>query len=192
MMNDLETVGNAQISTSVKKYGTGSIAFDGTTDYIVEPTNLNFGYGTGDFTIEFWLYLNSLADQTIVSNLTSGSSVNPHIYYSSAGGIRYYTNNADRIIGSSLSTSTWYHIAICRSSGSTRLFINGTQSGSTYADSNNYGTSAPLGIATYWLSGSPVTASTLNGYLDDIRITRGVGRYTANFTAPTAPFPDKG
>jgi hypothetical protein len=164
--------------------------FDGSADYIVEPTNLNFGYGTGDFTIEFWLYLNALTDQTIVSNLSSSSSVNPHIYYSIAGGIRYYTNGADRITGSSLSTSTWYHIALCRASGSTRLFINGTQSGSTYADSNNYGTSAPLGIATYWLSGSPVTASTLNGYLDDIRITRGVGRYTATFTVPDQAFPN--
>jgi hypothetical protein len=185
--NVLETAGNAQLSTAVKKYNNASIAFDGTTDYVVQATNINFGYGTGDFTIEFWLYLNTISDaQTIVSNLSSASSANPHIYYNVGVGIVYYTNNAERITGSALSTGTWYHIALCRASGSTKMFINGTQSGSTYTDSNNYGTTAPLGIGTYWSAGSPVTTTTLNGYIDDLRITKGYARYTANFTPPTA------
>lgn len=185
--NDLETVGNAQIDTAVSKFGTGSIEFDGTTDYVVQPISDTYGYGTGDFTIEFWLYLNSTGLQTIVSNLSSASSTNPHIYISTT--IRYFTVNADRITGASLSTSQWYHIAVCRASGSTRLFIDGTQSGSTYSDTNNYGATAPLGIGTYWNSGAPVTTNTLNGYIDDLRITKGIARYTSNFTPPTAPFP---
>jgi hypothetical protein len=190
MMNILETVGDAKISTTQSKFGGSSIAFDGTTDYVIQPTNINFGYGTGDFTIEFWLYLNTISvDQTIVSNLTSTSSINPHIYFGFSSGINYYTNNANRITGSALSASTWYHIAVCRASGSTKMFINGTQTGSTYTDSNNYGTTAPLGIGTYWSAGSPVTTSTLNGYIDDLRITKGYARYTSNFTAPTAAFP---
>ena len=186
--NDLETVGNAQISTTQSKFGGSSMSFDGTGDYIVEPTNLNFGYGTGDFTIEFWLRLNSTATQTIVSNLTSASSVNPHLYILSGGSIRYYTNNADRITGSTLSTGQWYHVALCRSGTSTKLFIDGTQSGSTYTDSNNYGATAPLGIGTFWSSGTPSATDTLNGYIDDLRISK-YARYTANFTAPTAAFP---
>ena len=189
--NVLETVGNAQISTTQSKFGGSSMYFDGTGDYIVEPTNLNFGYGTGDFTIEFWLRLNSTATQTVVSNLTSASSVNPHLYVLSGGSIRYYTANADRITGSTLSANQWYHVALCRSGTSTRLFIDGTQSGSTYTDSNNYGTTAPLGIGTYWASGAPVTADTLNGYIDDLRITRGVARYTANFTPQTSQWQDQ-
>jgi len=190
MMNNMETVGDSKLSTAISKFGGSSMSFDGTGDYAVQPTNINFGYGTGDFTIEFWLYMNSVsADQTIFSNLTSGTSVNPHIYYLNGTAIIYYTNGANRITGSALNTSTWYHIAVCRGSGSTRMFINGTQTGSTYADSNNYGTTAPLGIATYWLSGSPVTVSTLNGYIDDLRITKGYARYTSNFTAPTSAFP---
>jgi hypothetical protein len=187
MMNNLQTVGNAQISTSVFKYGTSSIYCDGTGDYVVQPTNVSYGYGTGDFTIEFWLYLNSTALQSIFSNLTSASSTNPHLYLSTT--LRYYTANADRIVGATLSTGIWYHIALCRASGSTRLFVNGNQSGSTYADSNNYGTSAPLGIGTYWISGTPDPANNLNGYIDDLRITKGVARYTANFTPPTSQFP---
>jgi len=193
MINDLETVGNAQISTSVKKYGSGSLAFDGSGDYLVEPTNVNFGYGTGDFTIEFWVYLNSTSTNiTIVSNLSSASSTNPHIYFASAGSvIYYYTANADRLVSPAVSIATWYHVAVCRASGSTRMFINGVQAGSTYTDSNNYGTSAPLGIGTYWSAGSPVTSSTLNGYIDDLRITKGYARYTSNFTPPTAALPDQ-
>jgi hypothetical protein len=187
--NVLETVGNAQISTSVKKFGTGSLAFDGTGDYVVEPTNLNFGYGAGDFTIEFWLYLNSTGLQTIFSNLSSSSSTNPHIYLSTT--IRYYTAGADRITGAALSTGQWYHIALCKASGSMRLFVNGTQSGSTYSDANNYGASAPLGIGTYWESGAPNTSNTLNGYIDDLRITKGIARYTANFTPQTSQWQDQ-
>jgi hypothetical protein len=190
-INDGQTVGNAQVSTTQAKWSPTSMAFDGTGDYVVSPSSISFGYGTGDFTIEFWLYLNSAsADQTIVSNLTSVSSTNPHLYLLGAGGtIRYYTAGADRITGSALSTGQWYHIAVAKASGSTRLFINGTQSGSTYTDGNNYGTSAPLGVGTYWSAGAPVTTSTLNGYIQDLRITNGYARYTANFTAPTAAFP---
>jgi len=185
--NDLETAGNAQISTTQSKFGGSSIYLDGTGDYVVEPINLNYGYGTGDFTIEFWLYLNATSTQTIVSNLSSASSTNPHLYINTT--IRYYTAGADRITGASLSTGVWYHIALCRASGSTRLFVDGTQSGSTYSDTNDYGSSAPFGVGTYWSLGSPVTTSTLSGYIDDLRITKGIARYTANFTPPTAAFP---
>jgi hypothetical protein len=182
--NVFETVGDAKIRTDVKKYGTGSVYFDGTTDYVVQPSSVNYEYGTGDFTIEFWLYLNSTGLQTIVSNLSAATGgVQPHIYINTT--IRYYTNSADRITGASLSSGQWYHIAVSRGSGSTRLFVNGTQSGSTYADTNNY-TTAPLGVGTYWEAGAPVTTNTLNGYIDDLRITKGVARYTANFTAPTS------
>jgi hypothetical protein len=184
--NILETVGDAKISTIQSKFGGSSMFFDGTGDYVVQPSNINYGYGTGDFTIEFWLYLNTTTIQTIVSNLSSASSTNPHLYINTT--IRYYTNNADRITGSSLSTGVWYHVALCRASGSTRLFVDGAQSGSTYSDTNNYGASAPIGVGTYWSSGLPVTTTTLNGYIDDLRITKGYARYTTNFTPPTSAF----
>jgi len=189
MINNLETVGDAKISTAQSKFGGGSMYFDGTTDALFEPSNLNYGYSTGDFTIEFWLYLNTTALQTIFSNLTasSGASVAPHIYYANASGIRYYVNSADRITGSALSTGVWYHIAVCRSGSSTKMFINGTQTGSTYTDTNNYGTSNPLGVGDYAV---PLTgANTLNGYIDDLRVTKGYARYTTTFTPPTQALP---
>ena len=187
----MTVTGNTQIDTAIKKFGTGSIQFDGTGDYLTTPTNLTFGYGAGDFTIEFFLYLNSVSSsQTICSNLTSASSTNPHIYLQSGGTIRYYTASASRITSAVLSTGQFYHVVVSKSGSSTKLFINGSQSGSTYSDSNDYGASAPLGVGTYWNGGSPVSTSTLNGYIDELRITKGVARYTSNFTPPTAPFPN--
>lgn len=162
-----------------------SAFLDGTGDYLTAPTNAAFGYGTGDLTIEFWLYLNTTGLQTAFSNLSSGSSTNPHIYINTT--IRYYTAGADRITGATLSAGQWIHVALCRSSGSTRLFINGTQSGSTYTDSNNYGTSAPLGIGTYWDAGTPVTSNTLNGYISNVRVVKGQALYTTSFTPSTVP-----
>jgi hypothetical protein len=191
MSNNLETVGDAKVSTSVVKYGSTSMSFDGVSDWLVVPSSLNFGYGTADFTIEFWLYLNSTALQTVVSSLTSDSSVNPHIYYAANSGIRYYTNNADRISGSALSTGTWHHIALSRSSNSTRLFVNGSQSGSTYTDTNNYGSTAPFAVGVYFNGVTPVSTYTLNGIVSDLRITRGLARYTANFTPPAGAFKAK-
>jgi hypothetical protein len=189
--NDLQTVGNALVSTVQSKWGGTSLYFDGTVDALFQPTNVNYGYGTGDFTIEFWLYLGAVTQQTIVSNLTTSTTTAPHIYYKLNTGIIYYTGvsgtGADRITGSALNTGQWYHIALARASGSTKLFVNGTQTGSTYTDNNNYGTSNPLGVGDY---GSPLSGtSTLNGYIDDLRITKGYARYTSNFTAPTSAFP---
>jgi hypothetical protein len=201
--NDLETVGNAQIvAPTPTKWGGGSMAFDGTTDYLVEPTSVYFGYGTGDFTIEFWVYFNSTGTSTIFSNLSGTASTNPHIYINST--IRFYNGGGDRITSStSPSTGVWYHLAVCRASGSTRMFLDGTQTGSTYADTNDYGQSAPLGVGTYWNGGAPVTASTLNGYLQDVRVSKyaryvtGTGANagkmvfngTNNLALPTAAFP---
>jgi hypothetical protein len=194
LQNNIRTDGDTKVRTNITKYGTGSMFFDGTTDYAVVPTTTNFGYGTGDFTIEFWMYLRTTADDiSIISNLTSVSSVNPHIYFTRVGRVLVYqTDNATKISSSAaLNASTWYHVALCRSSGSTKMFIDGTQVGSTYTDSNNYGTSAPLAIGTYWSSGTPVTTNTFNGYLDDIRITKGYARYTANFTPPNSALKNK-
>ena len=151
------------------------------------PTGTQFGYGTGDFTIEFWVNLNPVAaSQTLVSNITSAADVAPHIFYGS-GTLNFY-NGAVRITGGSLSPSTWYHVAVVRISGSTKLYINGTQSGSTYADTNNYGSTKPAIIADYYSSYPTIYGSERpTGFISNVRIVKGVGVYTGNFTVPTSP-----
>jgi hypothetical protein len=179
--NVLETVGNAQIDTTVKKYGTGSMEFDGTGDYLFVPSNIDTTFGTGDFTIEFWLRSDASGVKVLLDFL-SGSS-NPQLYTNGTT-LAWFAASADRITATSaLVANTWQFITIARSSGSTKMYVDGTQVGSTYTDTNNYAT--PLSSI-----GGRAAGNSLNGYIDDLRITKGVARYTANFTPPTAPFED--
>jgi hypothetical protein len=188
--NVLETVGNAQVSTTQAKWGTTSMAFDGTGDYLFSnpATTDLYAFGSGDWTIEFWAYLNSVTGtQTFYDGRpASVTTTQPTIYMASAV-VTYYTGGSDRITGSTLSTGQWYHIAVSRSGTSTKMFVNGTQAGSTYTDSTVYTNTA--GRPVIAASGSSFGNFPLNGYLDDFRITKGYARYTANFTAPTAAFP---
>jgi hypothetical protein len=190
--NNLETVGNAQIDTAVKKYGTGSMKFDGTGDYLLLQNSPELAFGTGAFTIEFWYYSNDTGVSNLIYDGRPAGLNGAYVTISKSTGnvITFYTNTANQITGTtSLAANTWYHIAVARSGTSTKLFINGTQEGSTYTDSNDYinGTSRPIiGAGGNILGNLP-----LNGYIDDLRVTKGVARYTANFTPPTQAFPNQ-
>ena len=185
MMNDLETVGNAQISTSVKKYGTGSLAFDGTTDYLQAPTNQIYAFGTGNFTIEFWVYANSwTATASTVVRIAGASDW--VCQFDGSGVMNFYANGSAQLVDSgSPSTGVWTHYAIVRSGTSLKMYRSGTSVASaTYATS--------IGASNVLLVGcggdSNNTLYCLNGYIDDLRITKGYARYTANFTPPTQAF----
>jgi hypothetical protein len=186
MMNDLETVGNAQISTSVKKYGTGSIVLDGTGDWLLFPADNRFAFGSGDYTVEAWVYFTSISSSTLQIIFMSGST----------GGNNFYCHvDADQIsVGttaafisnqtSSFSTNTWYHIAFCRSGGTLRLFKDGIQQGSSVTDSTNW-----ISAGSARIGANEAGSQTMFGNIDEIRISK-FARYTANFTAPTAAFPN--
>ena len=144
--------------------------------------------GTGDFTIEFWYYQNVLAAVTLLDfrpSLVNGAYIN--IGVTATGAPSLYVNTATQITSTTLvPAATWAHLAISRVSGITRMFVNGILVG-TYTDATNYlsGSGLPvIGANSYLLS-----ASTFGGAIDDLRITKGVGRYTGNFTVPTAALP---
>lgn len=170
---NINAFGNVQLSSD------GKLLFDGSIDCLFVSPNSDFGYGTGDLTIEGYFTLNNTATQTIFSHLTNVGSVAPHFYYQDASGTRYYTDGADRINGGALVANTEYHIAISKVSGITRVFVNGVQSGSSYTDEKNYGTTNPFVLGDY---GNPRSQSlTFNGKCRKFRITKGIGRYTATF-----------
>lgn len=183
--NNLETVGDARISTTVKKYGTGSIYFDGTGDALFTRTNPALAFESGDFTVEFWVNFTSIANrQDLVWWVPDNDSLRGGISWRLSGdALCYY----DAAVGAAINTAwlptinTWYHIALSRSGSSTRLFIDGV-AGTTYSTIRPYAASYRLYIGKDSASDSyPFT-----GYMDDFRITKGVARYTANFTPPTA------
>ena len=173
--------GNAQQSTTQKKFGTSSVQFDGTGDYLEITSNPDFNYGTSDFTIELWSYQSSFSPsgQTLIDHRTSATDVSILLDTDSSGAVKLFVNGSYRITANtSLTSSAWNHIALSRVSGTTRMFINGTLQSTTYADSNNY-LSKPLVIGASYAG-----ANGLVGYLDEIRITKGVGRYTTTFVPP--------
>jgi hypothetical protein len=197
IMNDLETVGNAQISTSVKKYGTGSIALDGTGDYLLTGNKTNFNVGSGDFTIEAWVYSGSASQQVIMGANRNSDGVGAWMFnLNYTGKVRFFCSYSggsyvDYNVGTgTISDSAWHHVAVTRSGSSLRIFIDGTQTGTT---NTTLGTaSIDNAIADYRVGSTTDNDLYFNGYIDDLRITKGVARYTANFTAPIIAFADKG
>ena len=188
-INNVNTTGNADISTSVVKYGTGSLAFDGTGDWLQIDDSSIFAFGTSDFTIEMWVYntTNSPTYAVLWDTRDSEPDDSSHIVLN-LGKPSWWYNGAARIQPATApAINTWYHLAVARSGTSTKMFIDGTQVGSTYSDSNDYKANdyARIGSA----SDNPSGLNYFNGYIDDLRITNGLARYTANFTPPTAALP---
>jgi hypothetical protein len=193
--NVLETEGNAQIDTSIVKYGTGSMEFDGTGDYLVIPNDPNFNFGSGDFTIEAWVNTSaySASYNVIASRWTSGTTKSWLWYITSTGLTFFYStdgsNQSSVSASATLSTGVWRHLVVTRASGSVKFFVDGSQVGTTQTVSSAFytaATSSHVGIL-----GDLNATTAMNGYIDDLRITKGIARYTANFIPPIARMPNQ-
>jgi len=178
--NTLTLAGNTSTSTTKTKYADTAMYFNGTSDYL---TTTFPALGTGDFTIEFWINPSTInsAFKALFDTRTSNAN-NPLVWIRDSNVIYYYTNSADAIIGTTtLATNTWYHVAACRSSGTTKLFLNGTQQGSNYTDNTSY-TADILVIGQRF---NLVATPWYHGYMENFQILKDVAKYTANFTPPT-------
>jgi len=176
----ITTFNDAQVDTAQSKFGGASMLLDG-SDY-VEFDIGDLNWGSGDFTIEFWYRPNTLASVDIIwdGRRESGSNV-PVIYWQS--NIVYRIGGSDVIVtSSSLSTGTWYHIAVVRSSGTTKVYVDGTQSGSSYTDSTTYNAGLTR-LGNFFNS----TGFGVDGHLDEIRVS-SVARYTTSFTPSASAF----
>ena len=164
--------------------------FDGTGDYLTIPTSQfqNYNFKTEDFTIECWLYQTAFSGDTIIiaSITTWASSVN--FYFGTRAGspniliFRGGDSVPISINGNTgITANVWTHLAVSRASGVTRMFVGGILQTATHTGSVNISnTTQAIGIGAANNGTEPIT-----GYLDDLRITKGVARYTANFTPPT-------
>jgi hypothetical protein len=191
MMNNLETVGNAQISTAQSKFGGASIAFDGTGDWLAGPPTPQTDLGSGDFTIEAWLYRTAsgaASDSGMVSR-GAPSTLNGFVFaYTSANVLTFNFNYSGAIVtgATAISINTWTHVAVSRNGNTFRLFVNGVVD-ATATSTNSQTTNAS---DVFYVGRAGFDSNRIvTGYLDDVRLTKGYARYTANFTAPTAPFP---
>jgi hypothetical protein len=174
--NPFGTTTTTQVAYSPSVNG-GSMYFDGTGDYLTVPTSSVPAFGTGDFTIQFWVYPTVNARQDWFDCNTSSPRL--LIYYSGTN-IIYYSTSA-RITGSAMILNTWQHIAISRASGSTKMFINGVQTGSTFSDAINYVSSAIV------LGKDSAGSTHVTGYMSDVQVVNGTALYTSNFYPGSAP-----
>ena len=192
--------GSAQISTAQPTpFGTsdGVLSFPNLSgDYIQAANNAAFQFGSGDFTFEYWLYATNLAGtRQHVNTGAAGGNFSYAILTESIalgrGRLRYYlssTGNSFDIVSGNpfgeIDPNTWNHIALARSGNTITAYLNGVPGNSVTS------TAALFNFTTPFYFGTDAARLFFTpGYISNLRITKGVARYTTNFTPPEAPFP---
>jgi hypothetical protein len=183
--NNITRAGNPG-QGSFNPFGTTwSNYFNGSTDYLTTPANTAFAFGTGDFTIECWVYTNSSATQRIVSTGNLGGTPYEFVLVNTSSNVYvdFFDGTTDNTTGSNYVTQNqWVHLAVTRQGTALKLFINGVVSGSA-TNSVNLTAAGTLTIGRYGQAASGY----FSGYISNLRIIKGTAVYTAAFTPPTAP-----
>jgi hypothetical protein len=182
-INNFETLGDARISAANSKFGGSSIFLDGTGDYISSTVPQ---FGTGDFTIEFWMNSPSAADCYLFVLGTD---------WADTAGVQLIQYQGNFAVGSGAGTynfmgvipavNQWHHIAAVRIGVTTRLYVDGVRANDGMVPASVYNlTATALRIG----NGASGSWANFTGYINDFRITKGIGRYTTNFTPPINRF----
>jgi len=191
VVKEIYLAGNVSSSTTQSKYLPSSMYFDGSGDRIQLPqTSLNLS--NADFTVEAWVYTTATSQQTIVGSLVysngTGSWLLTVNYNSNK--VRFFMRHGGGTVqdaqfeAGTFPTNAWTHVAVTRDGSNIRAFINGTQAGTT---NTALGTNAIDNALTNYYIGDNQDGNTYwNGYISDLRVTKGLARYTSNFTPPTA------
>lgn len=197
--------GGIAVSNSVHPFGSvNSIIFDGTDDWLRVASHSTLKFGSGEFTIEMMVRHSSVAagtnlDKTYAAAWKNSSNDREWLFWFNSNAspdiINFRTSSNGSTTTASVTTASitptlnqWYHMAATRDNSDFRVFIDGTQSGSTVTNSHTIDTTGASGIV---VGGHPDESPTnlMNGYMSEIRITKGTARYNSNFTAPSAAFP---
>lgn len=178
---DVVAVGNAKISTAQNKWG-GSLMLDGSGDYLYAPAHTDFVFGTGDFTVELWINTTTTAEKILVEQYEGGTSWQ---FAVRSGKLTWYSSTYVLDGNTAVNNGAWHHVAATRSAGTLRFFVDGVLDG-TATLSADYTKQMALGIGAQVVARN--SAYDFLGYIDELRITKGVARYTASFAPPTAAF----
>jgi len=175
-------------SSAASMFG-GFSAFSAAIGYLSLDGSADFTVGTSDWTIDFWVRPAATGiSQFLYDGRPSGTN-GAYIggfYIGSDDKIHYFANSSERIVSTaSVSINTWVHIALARAGTSTKLFMGGTQEGSTFTDSINY---LGPGAGRPFIGAASDGSAALNGYIDEFRFSKGVARWTGNFTPPTSAY----
>jgi hypothetical protein len=179
-------VGNAQVDTAQSKFGGASLLLDGAGDYLQVTYNSDFDFGTGNYTVEAWMRYATLTGDSFIVSGFGPSPTFAGWFFGIRGGTDIGYGRAgvawDYDVAHGMSTGTFNHVAWTRSGTSIRLFVNGTQVGSTQTSSQSY----VLQNDDLFI-GSQKNSNYTNGHIDEVRISN-IARYTSNFTPSTSAF----
>lgn len=180
--------GNARIESDQSKFGGTSGYFYAYDDYLTIPYDASLSFGTGDFTVEMWLRMGIANRQNAImsSSEAGGFGLVLNSAYNTIGLAKVGSGYLVQFAGHNIQANTWTHVEVTRSGSSNYCFINGTQIDTTKTNSESWVCGA-TGFKIHAPSGL-YDVNTI--YIDDLRITNGVARHTANFTPPTATFAD--
>lgn len=179
------TNNNVTVSTAQSKFGGSSLYFNGSNAKLEIPFSDMFDFGTGDFTIDLWMYPQTTStEQSIFSSVATGGFFFS-IRDASRIGIGRVSEAWDTTINASLTANAWNHVAVVRSNSTVMLFINGVLKGS-----GTNATSYSMGGDSIQI-GAEINACYYNGYIDEFRVSN-VARWTENFTPPTEPYDPNG
>lgn len=189
--------GAAAISTTASKFGGASGLFGGaaTSDYLSLPDSADFNFGSGDFTIDFWVkFIDLTVDVVFCSQLEAGAGPNFAIYRSTVDGIIHcVTEDVTGVTVLEMASSpnaiadtNWHHVAVVRNGANNYIFIDGiAQTLLISSTGTQPDISAPFEIGRL---GGGRDSSYFNGYFNEFRISKGIARWVANFTPPLAAY----
>ena len=200
---NLTAYGTGVVSNTISKFGNTSLYFDGTSGYFgVTGSPSLFNFGTGDYTVEMWIYLTATANYQYLFDTNTngdGSTATPFrlrvVPITGGYGLDMVNQGGSTISGLLSSTSypmqlnTWNHVAVVTQNGVTSFYHNGNLSNTPTTTGLSWyctATNRPV----IGISGSPASQNWFQGYMDDIRVTKGYARYSVNFTPPTSAFLD--
>lgn len=192
--NAITFVGTAKISTVQQKFGSASLLLDGDSDYVSVPDSDDWNFGNGDFTIDMWVKKTadgtaygvyeqsdgvSTSESSIMCRLDSANKLATRFCWGS--GVSDYT---DVISTGTITGTAWHHIALVRYGNTVTQYIDGTADGTGDLTGKTLQNSSQivkigysLAYTAYW-----------NGYIDEVRVSKGIARWTSNFTPPTSEY----
>ena len=186
-------VGDAQVSTSSPKFGTGSLLLDGTGDYITLADSSDWNFADANFTIEMFVKFSSLTGaQYLWIHSSSSTNYSTIVWNGTTWSFAVYVSNVDQLntgllnLADTLAINTWYHVAIVRNGSTWTFYRDGVVKGTTTAIFTYPNYTDLFVFGTDYFDGSD-HGSSVTGNLDEIRVSNGVARYVTAFTPPPAP-----
>lgn len=182
--NNATAQGNAQVDTAQSKFGGASALFDGTGDYLTVADSADWDFGTGDFTVDFWVRFAAISTNMALFDIGINSSgKNVQMNVENTNKLETRINNTSHLVtlsGGSLVNDTWYHIALVRNGSTCNVYLNGVSQGS-FTDAGDVTGGTGVEIANSSTIGG---IAALNGWMDEFRVVKGSAIWTADFTVP--------